>query len=327
MDEPNNAFSPNDRNRSQWPVRCEPLLSRIDPLLTGAIRQPDTACEIQCSNSVGKLTLPFPFFTRLSAQGGLSLHSKQLFLAELQSYGVAWLGEQSQNGSNRIAPLHLDEPIDVHQLQNAQAIELQMFGLPFQTLPNARRGRWTPGLPIEISNFEQLGKKVELLRVLSGGMSPIGVAMVAGSVYEDVRFMIDSGIDFITILCDVQYGLLPSNALGFAPLEPALEQSVKAVQDSGSRIKLLVSSSLYDGHQMHRCLQLGASAVSIDAFLSRSKPKEVAPAKETFGSVLSSYVPAAAGSSFAWVGPALKQLIEELQDSATYAGQATTPRP
>ena len=73
---------------------------------------------------------------------------------------------------------------------------------------------------------------------------------------------------------------------------------------------------------MFRCLQLGASAVSIDGFLAQAKPQEVATAKDTFGSVLSSYAPAVAVSTMAWVGPVIAGLVEELRDCAEYSGES-----
>jgi hypothetical protein len=98
---------------------------------------------------------------------------------------------------------------------------------------------------------------------------------------------------------------LPTSNLELAPLDRTIEQAAKAVQDAGTKTKLLVSANLLDGPQMFRCLQMGASAVSIDAFVSHKKPKESAPAKDTLGSVLTAYAPAVSNATFPWLAPAL----------------------
>lgn len=313
-------------------LRCEPLLSRIDPLMRSGS---EIACHIQASNNRDGMLLDAPLFTRLTADAGLSQLAKRHLLSELNRFGIAWLGDalppvernskETQTSSmeqlKRIAVLQLDQPIDVDSFQGAAAIELQLAGRPFQVLSNSRRSRWTPGLPVEITDFEQVAKRVEVLRVLGEGKCPIGAAVAPGAVYEDLRFLIDSGFDFLTLLVDVQFAMAAGSSLRLASLESTLEQSAKAVLDSGTKTKLLVSANLLDGVAMFRCLQLGASAVSIDAYLANAKPHEVAPAKETFGSVLSSYVPAAAVSSMAWVGQTMSELVEELRDCADYSGE------
>ncbi len=336
MTSKSNLDSPQDQLQAvQSSLRCEPLLTRIDPLLRASASQPTNAHTIQAANGLDGFTLAQPLFTRLTADVGLSQNSQRLLLSELRSFGIAWLGnvvepndrKRKEGGEwefsdlHRISPLQIDDPIEVQSFQNAAAIELQMVGLPFHKLANSRRARWTPNLPIDISKFEQLGKRIEAMRVVSGGKCPIGAAVCPGAVYDDLRFLIDSGFDFITLLVDVQYEMSQSCSLRLAPLEPSLEQSIKAVQDSGSKTKILVSANLSDGVQMFRCLQMGATAISIDAFIANSKPTEVVPVKDTFGSVLRAYVPpAAVTGSLAWIKPAMTQLVEDLRDCAIYAG-------
>ena len=317
-------------------MRCESLLTRIDPLQQASTDSYSLACTLNAGGPSGDLTLDPPFFTRLTADAGLSQIAQGRLLTELRSFGIAWLGDafQSNDGKPqetsedqlmelpRFSPLQLDQPIDVVSFHHAAAIEMQLVGQPFQTLANSRRAKWTPGLPIDIADFEQLGKRVEVLRVVTGGKCPIGAALCPGAVYEDLRFLIDSGFDFVTLLVDIQYEMSPTSSLQLAPLEPTLEQSIKAVQDSGTKTKILLSANLDDGLSMYRCLQMGASAISIDAFLAQSKPRDVAPVKESLGSVLSAYAPATPGSVLPWVKPAMTQLIEELRDCAIYSGRS-----
>ena len=324
-----------DNFQTQQPLhRCEPLLSRIDSMGRCLDSGSGIVCQLFAENTSNGFALDPPLFTRLTADAGLSVQTKRLLLSELASFGVAWVGdsiishdrspEDSKEDSfrqlPRVASLRLDEPIDIATLDHAAAIELQLCGVPFESLANSRRASWTPGLPIEIADFEQLEKKVGVLRVLSGGKCPIGALVAPAAAYEDVRFLIDSGFDFLTLLVDVQYGMSATTSLRLASLYPTIEQSVKAVEDSGAKTKILVSANVVDGLQMFRCLQMGASAISIDAYLANAKPKEAVAPKETFGSVLSAYTPATAVASMAWVTLAMTKLVEELNDCATYAG-------
>lgn len=329
-----NAESNQDKWTALQPtMRCEPLLSRIDPLTQAPTDSSSLACKLNTGNASGGVTLDPPFFTRLTANAELSQNALSRLMVELRGFGIAWLGDaiESKDGTpkeddaeeshlQRISPLHMDQPIDVVSFQDAAAIEMQLVGHPFQTLANSRRAKWTPGLPIDIADFEQLGKRVEVLRVVTGGKCPIGAAVCPGAVYEDLRFLVDSGFDFVTLLIDIQYEMAPTSRLRLAPLESTVEQSIKAIRDSGAKTKVLLSANLGDGLSMFRFLQMGVSAISIDAFLAQSKPKEVAPAKESFGSVLNAYVPATTGAAMSWVKPAMTQLIEELRDCAIYAG-------
>ncbi len=333
-----------DSSHDKWTalqstMRCESLLTRIDPLLQASTDSSSLACRLNTGGLSGDLTLDLPFFTRLTANAGLSQNAQRRLLTELKSFGIAWLGDALESNDRkpqesselefgdlpRFSPLQMDQPIDVVSFENAAAIELQLVGHPFQNLANSRRAKWTPGLPIDIADFEQLEKRVEVLRVVTGGKCPIGAAVCPGAVYEDLRFLIDSGFDFVTLLVDIQYEMSPASSLRLAPLEPTLEQSIKAVQDSGAKTKVLLAANLCDALPLFRCLQMGVSAVSIDAFLAHSKPKEVSPVKETFGSVLSTYVPANTGTALTWIHPAMTQLIEELRDCSIYAGSVAGP--
>ena len=339
MNSKSNRDSQSDEFQMQHPLlRSEPLLSRIDALSRGLNGGTGIACQLFAKNTSNGITLDPPFFTRLTVDAGLSVQAKRQLLNELAPFGVAWVGDslgtldRKQEHSTeepfqllpRIASLQLDEHFDVVSLDQAAAIELQLCGVPFQTIANSRRARWTPGLPVEIADFEQLEKRVGVLRVLSGGKCPIGALVSPAAVYEDVRFLIDSGFDFLTLLVDVQFGMASTKSLRLASLETTIEQSVKAVEDSGAKTKILVSANMVDGLQMFRCLQMGVSAVSIDAFLAHSKPMEAAIAKETFGSVLNAYT-ATVSSPMAWAKSALSRLKEDLNDCAVYAGKLMRP--
>jgi len=310
---------PKVKPREPSRLHCEPLASRVDPL---AIEPHFLACNIEALDGRSRLQWDMPLFTRLGVDALIPEAIKTPLRLELNSHGIGWLGRGESGDVCCVEPLGIDEPMDVRTLTHARAIELQLVGQPFQRIASNRRARWVPGLPVEITEFEQLAKKVECLREMVAHGCPIGAAISPGSVYEDVRFAVDSGFDYISLLLDIQYDFHANGgSLALAPLESTLEMALKGIQDSGSKIRLLVSANISDGFELFRCLQMGAAAVSIDAYLASRKPAEVAARKETFGSVLSNYAPVAV-PPLGWVTTAVHRLREELQDCAFYAGKA-----
>lgn len=254
------------------------------------------------------------------------------FLAELSGFGIGWVGRSAENSpkwerlSNdsivdspqRIASIDLDEPIDAAALAGASAIELQLYGVPFRSHSSSRRAKWTPSLPIEIFHFEQLSKKISALRMMSLGQAAIGAAVCPGAVYEDVRFLADSGCDYVCLLVDIQYELTRVGTRQLAPIEPCLELAFKAVKDAGSKIKILLAAELLTPDEMFRHLRSGVAAVCMDGYLARCKPEEPNQPKETFGSILNYAAPAV--SAFAWLKPSISNLVQELDDWDEYAG-------
>jgi len=258
--------------------------------------------------------------------------AKEQFNAELRSLDIGWVGNSSKEENqkseglsgrslplpNQMAPLYLDEAVDVSAFAGASAIEFQLYGLPFQSLPSSRKAKWTPGLPIEIFDYEQLATKVECIRMLTQGRCVIGAAISPGNVYDDVRFIVDSGFDYISLLVDVRYDWGASGFHSLAPLWQTVDRAMKGISDSGSKIKVLVAAQLTNVEDMFRCLQLGVAAVTVDGYLANLKPIEQPQPKDTYSSVLSYVVPQV--SPFAWVKPAVTNLIVGLRDCRTYAG-------
>ena len=298
----------------------EPLVSRLD-FLTQTTRLSSISCSVPAKGSDLVLSLEAPLMTRLPFDASMTPVVREQFLSELKDFGFAWVGNrptQNQDSLRRIAPLKIDEPIDFDALENASAVELQLYGQAFCSLPSSRLAKWSPSLPIEIFRFEQLAKKVDCLRMLTHGNCVIGAAVSPGAVYDDVRFIVDSGFDYLTLLVDVQFELSVSGNRNLAELEQTIELARKAVSDAGAKAKILVSANLCSAVEMFRCLQSGVTAVTIDGYLARQKPIETTPTKDSYSSILSYAAPTA--SSFGWVKNAVTRLILELEDCRTYAG-------
>ncbi len=315
-------------------MQSTPIMSRLDPLTRSSMDLSPLCCSIPALSGPG-LRLDSPLFTRLTLDSALTPSVQEKLIPELHMLGTAWVsgrktderqlqqiaGSTPKIRSQRIVPLQIDEPIDVDLVEHAAAVEFQMYGLPFHSVPGSRLARWTPNVPVEISDYEQLGKKVECLKVLSAGKCVIGAAVCPGAVYEDVRFLLDCGFDFLTLLCHVRSEFNSAGGRDLAPLEFSVEKACKAISDAGSPAKLLLSADLHSGSAMFEWLEKGVSAVSMDAYLANLKPVDPAPSRESYGSVLSYATPQV--STFSWVRTAVSKLITELQDCQIYSRRGT----
>jgi hypothetical protein len=304
-------------------LKSEPLLSRIDPL---GIDQPVT-------NSV-----PFvnQLFTRVLCDLPLSLQQLLSLRSELSKSAIRTLQRQKgfEIASNSLEPSQLqvlnasierktiaifpDEPIDAQSVATASAIELQLFGMPFRKLSNARLASWTPCMPIEIGSVEHMTKKIDALRTMSCGRCEIGAAIASASVYDDVRFLVDCGVDYICLLADAYYDFQPHSRHSLGQVELAIELAAKGLRDAGSGAKLHVSANVSDASSIFRCFQAGVDAVSVDAYLVSKRPLEVPVPKDRYSSVLSLATPVVA--AYAWADAALVALIQELQDLKLFCG-------
>lgn len=205
-----------------------------------------------------------------------------------------------------IQPVFVDEPIDLQPLMHAEQIELQFIpchsksnrdplptGRATSRATSFRADRWIPTLPSDLSDVDRMAKRIELLRHTSDQPKVIlGGAIAAGSVYDDVRFLIDSGLDYVNVLSEVAASLSPAKLWSFQPLDYVIETARRAIDDSGvTGMGLLVSGpirSLDDGIRM---LSLGVDAFSIDSWLiqQQSESPTAVRANEDYSSFLSGY--------------------------------------
>lgn len=110
--------------------------------------------------------------------------------------------------------------------------------------------------------------KVEQLRELTDGRTPIFIKIAAGRVREDVKIAVKVGVDGI-IIDGAQGGtgaapVMASNHLGI-PTMPALVQAVLALEEMGVKdeMSLIVSGGIKDGADLAKALAIGANAVAI----------------------------------------------------------------
>jgi len=316
---PASSLSPSSSNRAR------PLTDRVD-LPPDAWSTQDMGCKLSCRTTGQSLHWPSPIYSRLGIDipnsmelhptleklrrnCGISVVEPQADLLE-QGQGIQpRRSNELSSGADRsmddglwIQPVFVDEPIDLQPLMHAEQIELQFMpchqGSTRDPLPTGRAtcyraDRWIPTLPSDLSQVDRMARRVELLRHASDQPKVIlGGAIAAGSVYEDVRFLIDSGLDYVNVLSEVAAGLSPAKSWSFQPLDYVIETARRAIDDSGvASIGLLVSGpirSLDDGVRM---LSLGVDAFSIDSWLiqQQSESPTAARANEDYSSFLSGY--------------------------------------
>lgn len=316
---PASSLRPSSSNRAR------PLADRID-LPPDAWSTQDLGCKLSCRTTGQSLHWPSPIYSRLGIDipnpmelhptleklrrnCGISVVEPQADLLE-QGQGIQpRRSNELSSGADRsmddglwIQPVFVDEPIDLQPLMHAEQIELQFIlchhrstrdPLPTGRATSYRADRWIPTLPSDLSQVDRMARRVELLRHASDQPKVIlGGAIAAGSVYEDVRFLIDSGLDYVNVLSEVAAGLSPAKSWLFQPLDYVIETARRAIDDSGvASIGLLVSGpirSLDDGVRM---LSLGVDAFSIDSWLiqQQSESPTAARANEDYSSFLSGY--------------------------------------
>ena len=316
---PASSLRPSSSNRAR------PLADRID-LPPDAWSTQDLGCKLSCRTTGQSLHWPSPIYSRLGIDipnpmelhptleklrrnCGISVVEPQADLLE-QGQGIQpRRSNELSSGADRsmddglwIQPVFVDEPIDLQPLMHAEQIELQFIlchhrstrdPLPTGRATSYRADRWIPTLPSDLSQVDRMARRVELLRHASDQPKVIlGGAIAAGSVYEDVRFLIDSGLDYVNVLSEVAAGLSPAKSWSFQPLDYVIETARRAIDDSGvASIGLLVSGpirSLDDGVRM---LSLGVDAFSIDSWLiqQQSESPTAVRANEDYSSFLSGY--------------------------------------
>ncbi len=288
-----------------------PLTARLDPLLT---QQEPTGHHSHRLLYCRSISSHLP---EEGSEAALSTYCEEL--------GIDWLDRTSRENSSevkafkhRIAPLPIDKAIDCRDLQRGNSVQMQMFGIPNQNLPASRFASWRSSLPVEIHKIEQLGQKVAALRFATPSPVSVGAAIVANeqTVYEDVRYMIDSGFDSIEIVQAPQFNLKPENYLEFADAEQCVAKALKAKQDSRSpKCSLWLTTNCVQPIEFVRWLKQGIDAISVDAFLASKSPINQ-PARDTLAGIRVQSVHGPTDHS--WMRRALQELQSYLIDAVRF---------
>jgi len=123
----------------------------------------------------------------------------------------------------------------------------------------------SPGRISGINNIEDLQKKVEYLKNLSGG-KPVGIKFAAGHIEQDIAFALKAKPDFITIDCrGGGTGAAPTYIKDNVCLPPifAISRARKYLDSQNSDVTLCVTGGFRNAADISKALALGADAVAL----------------------------------------------------------------
>lgn len=294
--------------------RARALAERIDePPGLQALR--DLGCKLTCRTTNQKICWPTPIFSRLALDlpdwlkwlptldklrrnPGISIVEPEAPTVQTGSDSLRSGADRSLDDGLSIQPLFVDEPIRFEPLMHAEQIELQFIPSAMQPSHSSVASsysaqRWAPTLPADLTDIEKMSKRIDLIRSSSDQATvAVGGAIPAGRIYEDVRFLIDCGVDYVCVLSHVVAGATPPKTWNFQPIDYVIEQALGAIDKSGAPdVALLVCSPIENVQDAIRLLASGVDAFSIDSWLigqnaitpSSSKPSD------DFGSFMGSY--------------------------------------
>jgi hypothetical protein len=182
-------------------------------------------------------------------------------------------------------------------------------------------------LPSDLTHPEQLRDRVEWARRIGASSGVlIGAAIAAASVYEDVRYLIDSGFDYVCVLADGCYGPDPRQRVSFGDPERVVVQGLRAIGDSGHpNFGLHLAAAELDPKRMFAWLQAGVRAVCVDGLLQSASPGTSGRVGEGFGGFLGGY-PRVEDPQQLWLPMAFLSFRQELQGELEFAGYSDLQR-
>ena len=167
--------------------------------------------------------------------------------------------------------------------------------------------------PIDIHDATRLKSRIEMIREVTEYRVPIGIALAASEVEEDVSLAVASGVDFITLTWSPNFFDDTSQVFPTVSLASALEKGRGILSEHARRtnvtdIKLVIDSPLTSVNDFAKLFALGASAwcgqSAIEALLMQSP---VVQPSLGYSSMLSTHAAQTRGPSLQ------TQIIEKLQ--------------
>lgn len=250
------------------------------------------------------------FLNHLDFEDGIADH----FVSSFGNYGLPWLSKSKPGWENlpmRVATVGVGVPIDVAELVNACTVQFQFFGQPHTNHSPSAYSFWKANSHPEIGTPEQMMKKVKAIREMVPEGTPVGAAVIAlnRTVYDDVRFLIDSGFDYIELVAGSVTQLKPGAWLELeADLVACVNAAVRARKDSRATTKLWLTAPTTDSCDWIRWLGAGVDACCIDAFLANRRPAESAAPSSFAGIKVSTQ------SKFEWIVSALREFQNSFLD-------------
>jgi hypothetical protein len=295
----------------------KPLSVRLDPLGEGATARGSSSFAFELPAEGGKgFAFPLPIYSRVIHDGLLSTGLAEVLANACSEHRILWLDSnnpRSIDSAGRVAAIEIDTPVDIESLEHAAAVQLQFYGIPFHKNSANRYSRWKPAMPIEVRAIEELAHKVDAIRACCKPGTPVGAAIIASeaTIYEDVRFMVDSGIDWIEIVQSPFYDLLPDACLTFDDVNRCVVKGVKARNDAKRICPLWLTTSSTLTTDCLRWFEQGIQAISIDPYLAKQRPVHNAPRDTLAGIRVQTANPQAA---HLWIHDSIKEIADQIAD-------------
>ncbi len=221
-----------------------------------------------------RITSPFVLRALINSQW----HSDQIdeLCGAMRSVGGAVVAESKtlsrvaiSNIPFRSCPVFVDSCPDTAELESADIVELQLFAKDNATLQlNPRVAQW----PWDVMDTERLAKKIEVLRQLAGSTIPVGVAIPAGAVRDDVTLLIRCGADFVTLVN--RSDAIESPALP----DPWIAVTARnaANQAGNPNLPIFLAASIRNGSDIAKLVALGVNGFVVDGLASPQSPTKTA---------------------------------------------------
>lgn len=331
-----------DPDRSKTLIRS--LRDRHAAHPTGAPAAPRLACGFDAATSDDSVVWPVPVFSRLALdcdatpavlaaleaarhQSGYSVVDRSQATATAASEMADDPSAVTSSG-HRVVAVYADAPIVPEATAHASFIEWQFLPSPQPRSSSsnpepwgARKADWSPTLPSDLSRLDQFAARIELMRQWSTvSQVRVGGAIPAAAVYDDVRLMADLGLDYVSLLCDVRYGMGAGQVHRLMDVQRAVDLARQALHDAGRpELPLLISCDACPPQEAVRWLAMGVRAINLDGYLIAHQTVPEARPSDSFGSFLGDYGRTVAANSD-WLGPAVASYVAGLASELAFAG-------
>jgi len=318
-------------------LRPRPVYERLDVDPALANEAYDSSCVLKGANGEASLSWPCPIFVRQGADNACSEQLAATLVRLRRELGVSSYRSHADSSASEsrslaagieIVPVYVNECFQPAKFHHAEQIELQFFQGVSE--PNSRtvghqsrftKQRWIPQMPCDISSIDQLSRRVEMLRQSSDQQSVlVGAAIAACSIYDDVRYIIDAGFDYVTLLTHITGDMLTSQSLELHSVDSAIASATRAIHDSGRKgFSLLITSPPTRASQAIEWFSAGVRAIGIDATLQQGRPSSATHSSDSFGSFMGEYGRQPT-SGLEWIYDAAEEFIDALVSECRFVG-------
>ena len=295
-----------------------PLTANLDPLNKSESTNLNSRWSVS-STGGGMLELELPVYSRILHDAAISDGVGESVAGYLNNFGVPWMDSKiplAASLSKRIVPIHNSESIDSERFANASAIQFQLYGLPFESPPAHKFVRWKPSLPVELYALEQFADKVEAVRQIGLYKRPIGAAIVANeaTVYEDVRYLLDSGVDWIELIQSACFDFTATSHLVFAELQATVSRAIKARTDAKQNCPIWLTGHFTSIKDWSHWLSFGVNACCMDGYLVTRRPVSQTP-RDTLAGIRVQTTPSI---QFEWLAEVMRDMRTTMIDELTF---------